>query len=185
LYYVSNFSVLNVTQMRLKITYLLTQTICRPIDETGSAVTLTHHDRAVGWCLCCCSWWTFEHSVYILNRQLTFTTEMFEPLTKTVQSLTRYLWMFNEKWTLKFKLLLLQWNLQDLLLECSYLQSESGSNPYYHCWNTNIFLRDCFLFVHPVAQRCDDNNNNYYYYKRWCLGWHYNAQNVAGPPNKH
>jgi len=24
----------------------------------------------------------------------------------------------------------------------------------------------------------------YYYYKRWCLGWHYHAQNVAGPPNK-
>ena len=21
--------------------------------------------------------------------------------------------------------------------------------------------------------------------KRWCLGWHYHAQNVAGPPNKH
>jgi len=25
----------------------------------------------------------------------------------------------------------------------------------------------------------------YYYYKRWCLGWRYHAQNVAGPPNKH
>jgi len=24
----------------------------------------------------------------------------------------------------------------------------------------------------------------YYYYKRWCLGCHYHAQNVAGPPNK-
>ena len=21
--------------------------------------------------------------------------------------------------------------------------------------------------------------------KRWCLGWDYHAQNVAGPPNKH
>jgi len=21
--------------------------------------------------------------------------------------------------------------------------------------------------------------------KRWCSGWHYRAQNVAGPPNKH
>ena len=23
----------------------------------------------------------------------------------------------------------------------------------------------------------------HYYYKCWCLGWHYYAQNVAGPPN--
>jgi len=28
-------------------------------------------------------------------------------------------------------------------------------------------------------------HNYYYYIKRWCLGWHYHAQNVAGPPNKH
>ena len=25
----------------------------------------------------------------------------------------------------------------------------------------------------------------HYYYKRWCLGWHYHAHNVAGPPNIH
>jgi len=47
----------------------------------------------------------------------------------------------------------------DMLSEYSDIKSawKFGSNLYYYCWNTEVFIRDCFLLAHPVYHKVDFN----------------------------
>jgi len=128
--------------------FSILQMICGRVDEMSSAAAAGKHFEQSEW------------AADIRQRNVRSVDDWY------VQSLIRYSWIFNAqlhlKNTLKCKLLCpLNHSMKFagcVLWILTYKVWKSGSNTYYHCWYTEVSLRDCFVLAHPVGSL-----------QAWCL----------------